>query len=109
MLTNAIRRRVAYPAAVANAPQLTHVEAFYYQAFIDLNTCRNYEGASIPWTAVNRYAEVYSLDPDTAEMFEEIIRRVDEWLKDYMKAKADGGTKSPNVSKPKRGVKPIRK
>jgi hypothetical protein len=58
---------------------------FEYEAFKELNTCRQGEGLrSLPWTAINEYARQHGLDDDEVEDFRLLMRAMDEvWLAHY--------------------------
>lgn len=76
-----------YPAAIANAPQLDEGEQFFYDAFDALATCRNYEEAYIPWTAIRDYADEIELEGEQREDLFTIVRRLDAWFLEWLQAK----------------------
>lgn len=57
-MTAADRKPV--PAAIANAPTVLPGLHLYFQAFMDLTTCRA-PGGSIPWTAMHDWARIHGL------------------------------------------------
>lgn len=58
-------------------------DRFYLSAFWDLNSCRNYDGGPIPWTAIMQYGYNQGFDRDMVEALVHIVRHVDrhylEW------------------------------
>lgn len=71
----------------------------YYFAFVDLGSCRFYEGGEIPWTAIRDYAEEYELDEDQRVILYNVIRSVDIW---FLKELHERAEKDNGRSKPKR-------
>jgi hypothetical protein len=71
----------------------------YMFAYLDLGSCRNYEGGEIPWTAMKAYADEYEFDEDQRVILYNVIREVDIWFLKEVQAKAD----KKNGTKPKRG------
>lgn len=65
---------------IADAPDLEMTSELYYFAFIDLGSCRNYEGGEIPWTAIREYCDEYDLDEDQRVIMFDVIRSVDIWF-----------------------------
>ena len=61
----------------------------YYFAYIDLGSCRNYEGGEIPLTAIRDYAEEYELDEDQRVILYNVIRSVDIWFLQEVQKRAD--------------------
>ena len=60
-----------------------------WEAFIDLGTCRQVGMAAgpIPWTAIQRYAEVNRFGEDETWMLHGVVRHLDSlWLKNNAKA-----------------------
>lgn len=89
IIRNCIRENKPYPPVIANAPELTLDAAFYYLAYQDLASCRNYEGGPIPYTAINAYAVENEMTLDDMEILKDVVRGVDHWFADYVKAKGD--------------------
>lgn len=61
----------------------------YYFAYVDLGSCRNYEGGEIPWTAIKEYADEYDLDEDQRVILYSVIRDVDMWFLKEVQDRAD--------------------
>lgn len=59
-----------------NKPELPWGTEFLTMAYRDLVTCRSADGP-IPWDKVALYAERKGLQPDTADLLWEVIRRMD--------------------------------
>lgn len=108
VIRQAERNRVPLPKAIQEAPVLDFWLVWYYQAFLDLHTCRNVgmdEGA-IPWTAMNEYAKRYSVDDDDEfDFFCRLIRAMDsaytKWKAEQREKKktAIGSTPKPIAPK----------
>lgn len=67
------------PDKIKNAPILLPGLQFYYQAFLDLSTCRplGMSEGPIPWSALNTYAEREGLTDDDYDRFSSLIRAMD--------------------------------
>jgi hypothetical protein len=65
--------------AIEHRPTLIGYE-WLWEAFLDLNTCRqNGMGVgSIPWTAVQKYAEVMRFDDEETWVLHGVIKHLDE-------------------------------
>lgn len=76
-----MKRRVAPPDAIKDAPDLLKGLDLYYDAFFELGTCRGGMGGPIPWTAMRQYAESVGIeDGEDFDMFVYLIRVMDnEW------------------------------
>jgi hypothetical protein len=72
----------------------------YYFAFVDLGSCRFYEGGEIPWTALREYADEYDLDEDQRVILYQVIRSVDIW---FLKEIEERAEKKNARAKPERG------
>lgn len=69
--------------AVRERPSLIGFE-WLWTAFMDLDTCRGIgmSAGPIPWTAVQRYAEVHQFGDDEVYMLHRVIRAMDRvWSK----------------------------
>lgn len=57
------------PKRIQEAPDLILGLELYYQAFMDLNTCRSigFSAGPIPWTAVADYAAAHEFDSEQTE------------------------------------------
>jgi hypothetical protein len=64
-------------------------EELYYFAFLDLGSCRYYEGGEIPWTALKAYADEYDLDEDQRVILYNVIRSVDIWFLEQVEKRAE--------------------
>ena len=70
-----------YPKAIASAPVLADEYVFYYIAFDQLSSCRNYEYGPIPYTAIREYCLTYCTNSEQTERLIEVISQVDIWLR----------------------------
>lgn len=93
------------PEWVNEEPEIQPLDAFFIQAFDDLNTCRH-DGGAIPWRDIMVYGKEYvGLDNLTISSFVKIMREMDsvflKWhsKKDTIKKSKRSG-KSP-VNRPK--------
>lgn len=64
------------PDSIRNRPTLSIGSIFFWDAFVELNSCRG-EG-NIPWTAIDRYAERYEVEEDLFEELVDVISALDE-------------------------------
>lgn len=78
-----------------NAPELLLEDTFYYRAYIELDTCRNYELGPIPYSAISQYKNDYDIDDEQFEGLLVIIRKVDNWQLEEIGKKLNG--KRPKV------------
>lgn len=83
------------PKTIREAPRLDGGLTHYWEAFLDLGTCRRYhfggEGP-IPWTAIHQWADWWGFDDvDDRAMFCRIMRRVDNW---YLERQAEEAKKN---------------
>ena len=72
--------RSRLPAWVQDEPIRYRGDEFYFQAFWELSSCRQFGDllGPIPWLAIAAYADRKHLDSTTSEMFESIMRSLDE-------------------------------
>ena len=75
----AVRRRQPLPDVIANAPELLLGLDSYFEAFVELSTCRELGMSSgpIPWTAVDRYAERHGYRGEGFVYLLQMIRAMD--------------------------------
>lgn len=88
--------------AIRNRPSITGYE-WLWEAYLDLSTCRaiGMGAGPIPWTAVQRYAEVDQLGTEETRMLHGVIRHMDDvWLKHYNEKATPAKPKTP--SRPRR-------
>lgn len=76
------------PDRIANAPELKMGLDLYMVGWMDLDTCRpsGLAEGSIPWTAVQKYTEVYHFTPEQAESLHYHIKQMDS---SYFRYRAD--------------------
>lgn len=79
------------PDSIANAPSLNSLTLFYFNAFHELATCRQFEGGDIPWTAVKDYGIFWGLDNDSVADLFTVIRLVESELRTKGKSGGDAG------------------
>ena len=73
-------RRQPIPDVMANAPELGLGLEFFYEAFLELSTCRavGFGVGPIPWVAMDRYARRYGVAGEDFDRFRQLIRALDE-------------------------------
>lgn len=81
---------------MANAPELREDLQVYWQAYDELNTCRNYAGMSgvplpIPWTAINEYAIRHRFAGEAFDDLVHIVRQVDDAYRGYVMENQESG------------------
>lgn len=92
------KMKESIPDRIKNAPILLPGLQFYYQAFLDLSTCRSLGMAEgpIPWDAINIYAERHVLVEDDYDRFFTLIRAMDVAYLDYRDKKRANNEKRVN-------------
>lgn len=76
-----MRERIPLPKRIANAPELWLGLELFYDAFWDLNSCRDLGAVGfgpIPWSAVKDYAQTFELDSEQFQDLYYYIRRMDD-------------------------------
>ncbi len=96
----AVRRRQPLPDVIANAPELLLGLDSYFEAFVELSTCRGLGMASgpIPWTAVDRYAERHGYSGEGFEYLLQMIRAMDEAFLEHSRKNSQKAAESQEVS-----------
>lgn len=73
-----MRSGLPLPQAIQNAPVLTIGLEFYYNAFQELNSCRNFSGARISWLAMREYCNLLQMDDEEFADFSYVMRKIDD-------------------------------
>lgn len=91
--------KVKLPKCFQNPPKLDPALVFYFNAFMDLNTCRNNAMSlgPIPWLAIKDYASFYNLANSGEEgvgitpfdVFYSIIRALDDAFLEFHRKEAE--------------------
>jgi len=84
MIRECYRRKKALPDRIQNAPDLFLGLELHFQAFIELNTCRNtgWSAGPIPSWAIYEFADREDLNEDESEDLHYHMRTMDgEFLK----------------------------
>lgn len=91
--------------AIERRPTLTGW-GWLWEAFWTLNTCRpiGMTVGPIPWTAVQRYAEVEGLGLEETDMLHQTIRHMDEALLAHHREKGNRESKTINRGAVVRGA-----
>lgn len=63
IIQQSIRQRREIPDIIANAPQLLPGLQLYWNAWMDLWTCRRESGSMIPWSEIQYWADSNTLPP----------------------------------------------
>jgi len=69
------------PPKIQKKPELFSGSVLYYQAFSDLNTCRQISSAGegpITWRDIDYYCLRYNFEPATIEAMHYILAKMDE-------------------------------
>ena len=93
--------------AIENRPSLTGW-GWLWDAFWELNTCRSIGMAAgpIPWTAVQRYAEVEELHREEAYLLHQVIRYLDDKLLAHQREQVKAASSAKTVKRsPLRGAR----
>lgn len=88
ILDQAYRDGTPLPDSIKNAPELWTGLAFFYNAFMELTTCRPFgmgEGP-VPWTAVNTYCDVKGIHGDQRT---DMLYHIGSLDRTYIKYKID--------------------
>ena len=74
-----MRERLPLPRKIAEAPALFQGLELYYDAFLELNSCRTtgFGLGPIPWTAMCDYAEAFELDEEQKDDLFYYVRAMD--------------------------------
>lgn len=89
LIEAAIRRHQPLPDVIINAPQLLSGLEMYYEAFIELSTCRNtgFGAGPIPWTAIDRYGDRHGFSGEGFEYLVLMVRACDNAFLAYTQRK----------------------
>lgn len=91
IIESALKQKMPIPDKIANAPELLTGLELYYDAFLELSTCRMFSMGvvgPIPWTAVLNYAESHGLaGEDDFYLLVSYIRGMDEVFMKHMAKK----------------------
>ncbi len=91
MVRHAYRVGQPVPSMIQNAPTLHDGLALYFNAFIELGSCRSigFGVGPIPWTAMREYARWMRMDRQDAADFFWIMQKMDEAYLKFQKEKSD--------------------
>lgn len=87
----AVRRRQPLPDVIANAPELLLGLDAYFEAFVELSTCRGLgmSAGPIPWTAIDRYAQRHGYSDEGFDYLVRMVRAMDEVFLAHSRRKND--------------------
>lgn len=93
MLTRCYRHGMPVPDRIANAPELPLGMELYYNAYLELSTCRQsgWGPAPIPWVAILDYSRTFEFDDEQQDDLFFFVRALDKAFLNYHKEKADQG------------------
>jgi hypothetical protein len=79
------KRKQPLPDAIQEAPELYPWNAWVFEAFQELGTCRNvgFSIGQIPWTAIHEYANRYGIVGDDFDELNYLIRSMDDAFLEY--------------------------
>lgn len=91
-----MRERLPLPKAIQEAPMLHMGLELYYDAFLELTTCRPIGMAmgSIPWNVIKDYAVAFNLDEEQRADLFYYIRMIDNAYLDKQRKQEKGGKRS---------------
>lgn len=100
IIQQCVKSRLPLPDAIANAPELDLGLDLYFNAFMDLTTCRQLGMAEgpIPWTAIRHYCDEHDLDGEQRDDLFFHVRELDNVYLKFRSAKV----KKANEPKPTR-------
>lgn len=86
-----MRERLPLPDRMQNAPSLLLGLHIYYQAFLDLTSCRmlGLSEGPIPWLATQQYCDMLKLDDEMRDDMHYHIREMDNAYLKYRKAEME--------------------
>jgi hypothetical protein len=73
----AVKERRPIPKKIADAPDIDLGLELYFEAFLELHTCRLYEGGPIPYAAVIEYADRFGFDDEQVDLALYLVRALD--------------------------------
>jgi len=81
------------PDKIANAPVLAMGMELYYNAYIELSTCRpsGWGASPIPWSAISDYGRTFEFDEEQFDDLFFFVRALDSAFLDYHKEKSEQG------------------
>jgi hypothetical protein len=87
-----MREGLPLPKRIANAPTLFIGLELYYDAFWELDTCREvgWGWGPIPWSAIKDYAETFNFDDEQRDDLYYFIRVMDNAYLRYRHKKPAG-------------------
>lgn len=79
MIEQAYRHGRPLPKAIQEAPELWSGLELYFNAWVDLDSCRaiGMVAGPIPWTAVEDYCKALGLDQEQRSRMHRLIRAMD--------------------------------
>ena len=88
-MSQALARGMPIPEKIRNAPTLLPGLELYYDAFLDLNSCRQLGMGvgPIPWMAVSDYAVAMGLSREQTEDLHHHMRAMDNAYSEYWSKK----------------------
>ena len=91
IIEQCMRERLPLPDRMQNAPSLLPGLHMYYQAFLDLTSCRmlGISEGPIPWTATQQYAVILELNDEMRDDLHYYIREMDNAYLKYKKSKQE--------------------
>lgn len=103
IIRQCVAERRPYPKRIREAPNLEIGLGFFFEAFMELHTCRGGMGCDgpIPWTAVDAYARRHRLNDEQADDLLYYVRAVDDaWSENQRKKQESEKRRGKAVRKP---------
>lgn len=101
-------KNLPLPEWYLDQPQLQPGDNFYFRAFWELSSCRQFGWSvgPIPWRDMVLYAEYAGLDSENTQLFATVLRELDEvylsWSRDEVKRKTEITKPATESSKTRR-------
>ena len=86
-------RRIPVPARIKDAPTLGIGLDLFYNAFLELSSCRaaSFQEGPIPWVAIHLYCEDNEIVGDQKSSLLYLVRRMDTAFLDFRRKQAESG------------------
>lgn len=90
MIEQAYRQNRPLPRAIQNAPELWPGLELYFNAWVELDSCRaiGMVAGPIPWTAVEEYSKASGLDDEQRSRLHRLIRAMDVLYMEHQRGKS---------------------
>ena len=90
IVNQCVIQRMPLPSVIEDCPELIPGLEVFYEAFIELSSCRQsgFGASPIPWDAMNTYADVNKFEGEDKDEFFYFVRALDNhYLKENSESK----------------------